>query len=70
MTNRIRIRRAELRISQLDTALEAGISPGRLWKLENGYARPTDEERSSIATVLNTDSAALWPTAQPMEAAW
>ncbi len=49
---RLRLRRAELRVSQLVVALAAGINPTRLWRIENGYRKPTVEEENVLRMVL------------------
>ena len=40
------------KISQRDVAWRAGISLDRYWRIENGYERPTPEEKERIAAVL------------------
>jgi transcriptional regulator with XRE-family HTH domain len=52
-TNRLRVLRAEKRLSQMDTAEAAGISFNRYWRIEAGYAEPTEQERQHIARVLH-----------------
>ena len=59
--NTLRVRRAERRISQLDLSREVGIGVNRFWRIENGYADPTDEERASIASALGVSEAEIWP---------
>ncbi len=60
-SNRLRIVRAEQRVSQLALALRAGINPTRVWRIENGYAMPTEGERNDIACALGVAGAAIWP---------
>jgi transcriptional regulator with XRE-family HTH domain len=60
-SNRLRVIRAERAVSQLDTALEADVNPTRFWKLENGYAEPSEHEREAIANALGTSPEAIWP---------
>ena len=53
MKNRLRVLRAERDgISQRDTALKAGIALDRYWRIENGYADPTDDEIKKLARVF------------------
>src|SRR5258708_28796314 len=60
MQNTLRIRRAELRVSQRKLAKQTRIEVTRLWKLENDYAEPTPEERRSIADALGTTERRVW----------
>ena len=46
--NRLRIVRAERRISQLRLALAARIHPTRFWRIENCLVEPTEAERAVI----------------------
>jgi transcriptional regulator with XRE-family HTH domain len=59
--NRLRVVRAEKRVSQLRTALRAGIDPTRLWRIENGFREPSEAERGAIATALGVGEEAIWP---------
>lgn len=61
LSNRLRVIRAERRVSQLRTALAAGIQPTRLWRIENGYAEPTGAERAAIGQTLGVSEDAVWP---------
>lgn len=60
--NRLRVVRAEKRISQLDTALAIGLSQSKLSLIENGYTEPTPEERADLARVLGVTESELFPT--------
>jgi transcriptional regulator with XRE-family HTH domain len=60
MGNRLRALRAVRRWSQRRLAKEAGIGEMRVWKFENGYAEPTDLERSSIANALGLPESRVW----------
>jgi len=42
-------------------ATEAGIHPDRFWRIENGYATPTDVERAALADALGVTVADIWP---------
>lgn len=59
--NRLRVQRADRRITQLDTALKAGISANRYWRIENGYDEPTEAERKKLARILKSDVETLFP---------
>lgn len=59
--NRMRVLRAERRRSQLPLSIKADIHPTRWWKLENGYAEPTAQERAAIARVLEAAEEEIWP---------
>lgn len=52
MTNTLRVRRAERRLSQMALAAQAGMSHNRYWRVENGYAVPTESERDALASAL------------------
>lgn len=62
MRKRTRLRglRAEKSISQLDLAAATKISVARYWRIENGYADPTSEEREAIAQQLDTNASDLF----------
>jgi transcriptional regulator with XRE-family HTH domain len=60
--NRLRVRRAELRITQWDTAKRARISSQSRYSLiENGYAQPSEAERRRLARALKSEEAELFP---------
>ncbi len=62
MKNTLRIRRAERdAISQRDLAQLAGISPDRYWRIEKGYADPTEDERAALALALDCGCDVLFP---------
>lgn len=65
--NTLRVRRAERRVSQLDLAVQLGMSPNRFWRIENGYALPTEAERAAIAQALGVPESEIWP--EPSDAA-
>lgn len=50
--NRLRVLRAERRITQLDLAIKADIYEKRFWRIENGYAAATPDEQKRIARAL------------------
>lgn len=62
--NRLRVRRAELRITQSRAAKAAGMGRYRFWQIENeDGAEPTLEEQKAIARALKTKAADLFPEA-------
>lgn len=60
--NRIRVVRAEQRVSQREVAALAGLEVTRLWRIENGYAEPTPAERRVLAKALGVTQRELWPS--------
>lgn len=64
MTNTLRVRRAERRMSQMQLAEAAGISHNRYWRIEAGHAEPTDNEQRAIASALNVSVAIAFPVIQ------
>lgn len=60
ITNRLRVVRAERRVSQFWLANQVGINPTRVWKIENGYVVPNNRERRSIAQALGVSEAEIW----------
>jgi transcriptional regulator with XRE-family HTH domain len=61
MANRLRVIRAEHRVSQLRVALRAQVHPTRFWRIENDIVEPTDEERARIAEALSESIPRIWP---------
>jgi transcriptional regulator with XRE-family HTH domain len=61
MTNKLRVRRAELDVTQHDVAQRIGIHRDRFWRIENGYTDPTSDEIAALARVLDTTPAELFP---------
>jgi len=61
MTNRLRVARAEHRLSQMQTASAAQIGFNRYWRIENGYTDPTPEEREALAQALSATVDQLFP---------
>lgn len=57
--NRLKVLRAEHAITQMDLALEVGLSRDRYWRIENGYEQPTPTERIKLARALRVDVDAL-----------
>lgn len=65
--NRLRVLRAELKLSQLDAALllsrktKTKITNNRWWFIENGYKEPTPEERAALAAFFGVTEAEVFP---------
>lgn len=60
-SNRLRVLRAEKRLTQLDTAARAKVGITRYWKIENGYTEPTQAERVALARSLRVSEAEAFP---------
>lgn len=60
MTNTLRVRRAERRLSQMALAARSGIEPNRFWRIENEHTEPSPEERARIAAVLGCDESTVF----------
>lgn len=59
---RLRVRRAELRITQGKAAKVAGMGRFRFWQIENGDGpNPTPAEQKAIARALKAKAADLFP---------
>jgi transcriptional regulator with XRE-family HTH domain len=60
--NRLRVRRAELDITQGKAAKRAGMGRYRFWQIENGEGPdPSDDEQKAIARVLKSAKTELFP---------
>jgi transcriptional regulator with XRE-family HTH domain len=59
--NRLRVLRAKRRVSQLRLALDTGIHPTRLWRLENGLRVPTSADRAALAAYFSVAETEIWP---------
>jgi hypothetical protein len=60
--NRLRVVRAERRISQLRLTLSCSppIDPTRYWRIENDLVQPTALEREAIARALDVHESTVW----------
>jgi transcriptional regulator with XRE-family HTH domain len=58
---RLRVLRAEHGLSQRDTAVKAKLALDRYWRIENGYAEPTPEERERLAGVFAVEVPDAFP---------
>lgn len=59
-TNRLKVLRAGKNLSQLDTAIKAGIKQYRYWRIENGYEIPTESERAALARIFKVAEAEVF----------
>jgi len=66
MTNTLRVRRAERRLSQMALARAAGIAENRYWRVENGFASPTDAERAALASALGVSVDVVFPSSSDL----
>jgi transcriptional regulator with XRE-family HTH domain len=66
--NRLRVVRAERRMTQLALATATGNHPTRIWKIEHDYVVPTARERQAIAAALGASEREIWPAADPRQA--
>jgi transcriptional regulator with XRE-family HTH domain len=63
MHNKLRVRRAELELSQHAVAVQIeGFSRDRLHRIERGYTEPTADEIQALAKALKTTPAELFPS--------
>ncbi len=51
--NMYKLRRLRMRLKQYDVSKQTGISQSKLSLIENGYVRPTDEERRKLNKALS-----------------
>jgi transcriptional regulator with XRE-family HTH domain len=62
MENRLRVRRAELDVTQFQVAKKVGVDHSKLSRIENGYQDPTPDEIAALARVLDTTPETLFPS--------
>lgn len=56
---KLKLTRIEHERAQIEVAMQAGINPTRMNRLENGWVQPSPEELRRIAEVLGTSTEAL-----------
>lgn len=61
-TNRLRVVRAEQRITQVALAHKSRVAASRISLIENGWIMPTSTERERLARALKVDIAEVFPT--------
>lgn len=63
--NRLRVWRAERRMTQIKLATRADINMTRYWRIENGYIDPTETEKTKLARILKApDVDSVFPQAE------
>lgn len=62
MENRLRVRRAELDVTQFQVAKKVGVDHSKLSRIENGHQDPTPEEIAALAKALDAQPHELFPT--------
>jgi len=60
-SNRLRVLRAEQRMTQLDLSRKSRINPTRISFIENGHVAPTVDECERIARALKTAVTVVFP---------
>lgn len=60
-SNRLRVLRAEVRITQREAAKKAKIGPYRYWMIENGHTEPTPDELASFAKLFRVAPESIFP---------
>jgi transcriptional regulator with XRE-family HTH domain len=68
LPNQLRVLRAERKVNQSQIAEAIGVTLDRFWKIENGKAEATDDERINLAKALGVTQADIWPN-RPMDEA-
>lgn len=63
-TNRLRVWRAERRLTQLALAKKARMNVARVSYFENGHALPKADEKKALARALNADVADVFPESE------
>jgi putative transcriptional regulator len=61
--NRLRVWRAERRVSQVEVAEAVGMSRTRYLRIEHGRTSPTLEESRALAKALDCAVTDIWPEA-------
>lgn len=61
--NRLRVLRAEHRLTQMNLARRIGVGTYRYWQIENGYAEATPDERAALAKALKVPQVEVFPEA-------
>lgn len=60
--NRLRVMRAEKRMTQMSVATKAKMHPSRLSYIENGHVEPSGMERAAIARALRVPVHEIFPS--------
>lgn len=62
MENTLRVRRAEKRLTQWQTAQRLGVSQSRVYQIESGQVDPTEEERAALAKLFDVPESVIFPS--------
>ena len=61
MTNRLRVIRAERRITQFQLRLQTGINATKISFIENGLVQPREDEKQKLARALGANPEEIFP---------
>ncbi len=64
MSNRLRVIRAEKRITQFQLAIQAGVNTTRISFIENELIQPKPEEIKKLARALNVSPSELFSSSE------
>lgn len=68
MKNRLRVRRAELDVTQFQVAKKVGFDAAKLSRIENGLVDPSADDIAALAKALKSTPAELFPTLAAQQA--
>ena len=63
--NRLRVLRAEKRMTQFEIRIATGINQSKLSMIENGLIVPSQQEREKIAEALGVKPGRIWGKPKP-----
>jgi putative transcriptional regulator len=69
MENELKVWRAKRGVTQLDLALEVGVSDTQISLVERGRIEPSDELIAALAKALKTTRVELFPTLAEQQSA-
>lgn len=61
VANRLRVLRADKKLSQHDVALALECSQSRVSLIENGYEPPTDDDVKRLVKLFRVEASAIFP---------
>ena len=61
MTNRLRVIRAERRVTQFQLRLQTGINATKISFIENGLVQPREDEKKRLARALGANPEDIFP---------
>lgn len=68
MKNRLRVRRAELDVTQFQVARKVGFDAAKLSRIENGLVDPSAEDIAALAKALKAQPHELFPSLAEQQA--